>query len=324
MRRAPLLALALCLVAAAPASAAKSSPTRTPVRLIEPSPANATVAGFELDLVKAHAKARSRKASVANASVAFAHIAAGLPKNVSVFAVVGKQKRSDRVKGVMVAVNRARAVAAGATPAARKRRLTINLKHARIPKGFRLALKLKQSSNVLSHHRAFACGSYFKTSDLAGVQRLGGPALRGITMGTLVQAACASAKKNPAPFPTLGEFRTALNAPSGALPFTVSTQFPNVVNGIASFNYGVRAFAVLADKGHQFTNCGFAFGTCAISTSASPNDYALFTLNAPAPANVQLPIALATAPNPAPALPFQFFGFDSGNHRQGPLLTSGP
>jgi hypothetical protein len=315
MRRAPLLALALALVAAAPAEAARSKSTRTPVKITAPASANATVAGFELDLVKT----KSKKRKGAKASVA-----AALPKGVSIYAVVGKQKRSDRVKGVLVAVNRASAVATGAGATAAARKLTVNLKHAAVPKGFTLKLKLAESDNVLGRHRALVCGNYFKTSDLAGVQRLGGPALRGITMGTVIQSACAAAKRNPAPFATLGEFRTALNAPSGALPFAVSTQLPNEVDGTATFNYGVRALGVLADKGHQFTNCAFTAGTCAISSTAHANDYVLFTLTTPAAAGTQLPIALAITPNPTPRLPFQFFGFDTQNHRLGPLLTSGP
>jgi hypothetical protein len=315
MRRALLLALGLALVTAAPAEAARSSATRTAVRIASPASANATVAGFELDL------ARVPKKKKAHAS---AGLAAALPKGVSIYAVLGKQKRSDRVKGVLVAVKRAGAVATGASVGAAARKLTVNLKHAAVPKGFTLKLKLAESADVLGRHRALACGSYFKAADLAGAERLSGPALPGITMGTVIQSACAAAKRNPAPFPTLGEFRTALNAPSGALPFALSTQFPNEVDGTATFNYGVRALGVLADKGHQFTACGFAAGTCAISSTAGPNDYVLFTLTTPAPAGTALPVALATAPSPSKALPFQLFGFDSGNHRQGPLLTSGP
>jgi hypothetical protein len=320
MRRALPLTLALVVVLAAPAAAAKPSRTHTPVKFVAPAAANATVAGFELDLVKAHKK----KGGKASAAV-LARIAAALPRHVSVYAVVGKQKRSDRVKGVLVATNRASRVSTSAATAARRaRRLTVNLKHSAVPKGYRLKLKLAESDNVLGRHRAFACGRYFKTSDLAGAQRLGGPRLPKITIGTVIQSACASARRSRAPYATLGEFRTALGAPSGALPFALVPQFPNELNGSATFNYGVRAFGVLADAGHQFTGCAFAAGTCAISSTAHPNDYALFTLTTPAAASTPLPITLALSPNPAPALPFQFFGFDSGNHRQGPLLTSGP
>jgi hypothetical protein len=320
MRRALLLTLALVVVLAVPAEAAKPSRTRTPVKIVAPAAANATVAGFELDLLKVHKK-KGAKASAA----ALARIAAALPRHVSVFAVVGKQKRSDRVKGVLVATNRASRVSTSAAAAARRaRRLTVNLKHAAIPKGYRLRLKLAQSANVLGRHRAFACGRYFRTSDLGGAQRLGGPRLPKITIGTVIQSACASARRSRAPYATLGEFRTALNAPSGALAFALVPQLPNEVNGSASFNYGVHAFGVLADAGHQFTGCAFAAGTCAISSTAHPNDYVAFSLTTPAAAGAQLPITLALSPNPAAALPFQFFGFDTGNHRQGPLLTSGP
>jgi hypothetical protein len=315
MRRAPSLILALALVPlalAAPAGAAKASRTRTPVRMKAPSPANATVAGFRLNLVKV---------GKAGASIALARVAAALPKNVSIYAVVGKQKRSDRVKGVLVAVNRATAVT---TSAAAARRLTVNLKHAALPRGYKLTLKVAESDNVLGRHRAFRCADYFKQSDLAGAQKLGGPGLPNITLGTVIQAAC-SAARGGSPFATLGEFRAALNAPSGALAFVQSTQVANQVDGTAAFNYEARALAVLADPKHQFTGCAFSAGTCAISsTPGHMSDYALFTLAAPAAAGTQLPIVLALSPNPTPALPFQFFGFDSGNHRLGPLLTSGP
>jgi len=310
MRRAPLLALALLLVVAAPAAAA--SRTKTPVRIVAPAPGNASVAGFQLNLVKVHKKKRAKRAL----------IAAGLPKNVSVYAVVAKQTRSDRVRGVLVVVNRAARVStASASAAARK--ITVNLKHAAVPKGYKLVLHKTESDDVLGRHHPFACRSYFKTSDLAGAQKLGGPGLPGITMGTVIQSACASARKTSKPYATLDEFRLALNAPAGMLPFAMST-VPNEVNGAASFNYDVRAFGVLADKGHQFTNCAIANGTCAISSTAHANDYVLYTLTAPAPAGTQLPFALATSPGPSAALPFQFFGFDTKNHRLGPLLTSGP
>ncbi len=324
MRRLALLALALVLplAAAGPVSAAKSkhSRTRTPVRVKAPAPANATVAGFELDLVKVHNHKRKR----AKASAALAHIAAGLPKNVSVYAVVAKQKRSDRVKGVLVAVNRASAVATSAARHKAVRRLTINLKHGAVPKGYRLKLKLAESDNVLGRHRTLRCGAYFRTSDLAGAQKLGGPGLPNITLGTIIQSACVSARKSRAPYATLGEFRYALNAPAGALPFVVDAQFPNEVDGNASFNYQVKAFGVLADKGHSFAACAFTGGTCVIQTVAHTNDYAFFTLPAPAAAGTQLPFALAISPGVSKALPFQFFGVDQSNHRNGPLLTSGP
>jgi hypothetical protein len=317
MRRPRLLILVTAFVLvplalAAPAGAARAGRTRTPVRIKAPSAANATVAGFRLNLVKV---------KKAGASLALARIAAAPPKNVSIYAVVGKQKRSDRVKGVLVAVNRATAVT---TSAASARRLTVNLKHAAIPKGYKLTLKLAESDNVLGRHRALRCANYFKQSDLAGAQKLGGPGLPNITLGTVIQSAC-SAARGGSPFATLGEFRAALNAPSGALVFAQSPQVPNEVDGTATFNYETRALGVLADPKHQFTSCAFAAGTCAISsTPGHTNDYALFTLTAPAAADTQLPIELALSPNPTPALPFQFFGFDAGNHRLGPLLTSGP
>ena len=75
-----------------------------------------------------------------------------------------------------------------------------------------------------------------------------------------------------------------------------------------------------ADAKHTFTSCAFAGGACTITAG----NYALFTLTAPAAAGTQLPFSLALAPNPAKGLPFQFFGFDTANHREGPLLTSGP
>ena len=312
MRRASLiLALGLVpLALAAPVSDAKASRTRTPVHMKAPSPANATVAGFRLNLVKA-----------GPASFALARVAASLPRNVSIYAVVGKQRRSDRVQGVLVAVNRATAVTAGATAA---KRLTVNLRHAALPKGYRLRLRVAQTGNVLGRHHPFRCASYFKQSDLAGAQRLGGPGLPNITLGTVIQAAC-SAARGGGPFATLGEFRAALNAPSGALGFVRSTQVGDQVDGTATFNYETRALAVRADPKHRFTGCAFAAGTCTISSTAGhTNDYALFTLSAPAAAGTQLPIVLALSPNPTPALPFRFFGFDAGNHRLGPLLTSGP
>jgi hypothetical protein len=310
MRRAALVVLLFSLVMAPAAAAAKQ--TSTPVRITAPSAANATVAGFELDLVRVKKRARGATAT-----------AAALPKNVSIYAVVGKQKRSDRVKGVLVAVNRASAVSAAAVHK-RVRRLTVNLKHAAVPKGFKLTLKLKQAADVLGRHRAFKCATYFKPSDLAGAGKLSGPGLPGITLGTIIQSAC-SASRSEKPFATLGEFRGALNAPSGTLGLLKSATVPNDVDGTATFNYGARAFGVLADPKHQFTSCASPAGTCAISsTKGHTNDYALVTLTAPAAAGTQLPLSLVVSPSPTPALPFQFFGFDSGNHRLGPLLTTGP
>jgi hypothetical protein len=313
MRRAALLAVALAVpLAAAPASAdaARRKNTITVVRIKEPARANVTVAGFELDLVKVHRKKRAK-----------AGAASSLPKGVSVFAVLAKQKRSDRVRGVLVAVNRARAVTGAAAAAAR--RLRINLRHAAVPKGYTLRLKLHAAGNVLSPHRAFRCSSYFRSGDLAGALKLGGPRLPNITSGSLIQLACESAAGRTA-YAGEGELRAAVNARAGTLAFVRSPQLPNVVNGTASFNYPVKSFAVLADKGHQFTACSFVAGSCAISSTAHPNDYALFTLAAPATAGVALQFGLATSPDPAAALPFRFFGIDTAGKRSGPLATSGP
>jgi hypothetical protein len=300
MRRAVLLVLALVLGSTVPAVAKTAT---TPVRMTAPAAANATVAGFELDLVRTHRRARKAVA------------ATSLPKNVSIFAVVGKQKRSDRVRGVLVAANRASRV----TTASIASRLTVNLKHAAVPKGYRIRLKVTESPNVLGRHHPFRCSAYFKGADLGGAVRLGGPRLPNITMGTVVQSACAAAGSSK-PFATLGEFRSALNAPSGTLAFVQSPTAVNEVNGLATFNYPTRTFGVMADAKHQLTNCFFGGGTCTITGG----NYAVFRPTQPAAAGTQLPFALALSPNPSPALPFQFFGFDSGNHRLGPLLTSGP
>jgi hypothetical protein len=309
MRRAFPVVLALSLVIVAPASAKVA---RTPVRVTKPASANATVAGFELDLVRVKKKARKSTAT-----------AAALPKNISVFAVVGKQKRSDRVRGVLVIVNRAGSVSTRPAPVS-KRQLTVNLSHAAVPKGFRLTLKLKQVANVLSGHRSFSCSSYFKSSDLGSAVKLAGPRLPNIATGTVIQAACAAAKSS-APFSTLGELRSALNAPSGTLPLVKDAAVPSQVDGTATFNYATRAFSVLADSKHRFTACAFPAGTCAISsTKGHPSGYAVFTPSAPAAPGTQLPFALGMTPDPAPALPFEFFGFELANHRFGPLLTSGP
>ncbi|HEX6457664.1 MAG TPA: hypothetical protein VF032_02000 [Thermoleophilaceae bacterium] len=311
MKRAALcvLALAVPLLLASPAAAAKHRSTITVVRVKEPARANATVAGFELDLVK------SRKGS------ARAGAARSFPKGVSVFAVLAKQRRSDRVRGVLVVVNRAPSVISGSKPP--KRRLRINLKSAALPKGYALKLKLHATNNVLGRHRAFRCGSYFRSSDLAGALKLAGPPLPNITIGSVIQAACDSAARKAA-YAGEGEFLSALNARAGELGFVRSPQAANVVNGTATFNYPVKSFAVLADKGHQLTGCTFAAGTCTISSTAHPNDYALFTLPAPAAAGTALPIALATTPDPAAALPFRFFGMDAAGKHSGPLATSGP
>jgi hypothetical protein len=315
MRPAAAVAIALAAAGAAllPAAAAGSSRTRTPVRIAAPSPANATVAGFKLSLVRSRAAA---------ASLVLAGGAAGLPRNVTVYAVVARQKRSDRISGALVAVHRADAVAAAGARAA-ARTLTVNIRHEAIPRGFRLSVKLEQRRNVLDPGRVFLCRRYFRTSDLAGAQRLSGPRLPNITIGTIFQAACNSARSRR-PYATLGEFRSALNARSGAIVLTAS-QLPNEVDGTARFNFPVQAFGVLADSGHRFTGCGFSLGSCQISSTAHPSDYAVFSVAAPpAAANSSLPFALAMTPPPMPKLPFQFFGTGLGGGRLGPLLTRGP
>jgi hypothetical protein len=324
MRRAALVGFAVTATATAAAALAgpaalalaKKKVARTPVRIKAPSPANATVAGFKLSLV------RARKASV---SLALARTSAALPKNVTVYSVLAKQTRSDRVSGAFVVVNRADAVAARAPAHAAARTITVNIRHDPVPKGYKLTLKLKQSANVLDSHHVFLCSRYFHQSDLGNAQKLAGPRLPNITTGTVIQSACSSARSRN-PYPSEGEFRYALNARAGAMVFTGSAQSANDVDGKVSFNYAVQAFGVLADSGHQFTNCAFAGGMCAISsTPGHTNDYALFTISgSPAPRGTELPFALTIAPQVTPALPFQFFGMNAGGSRFGPLLTSGP
>jgi hypothetical protein len=302
-------ALALLLVPGS-ALAAKASRTNTPIRVKAPSAANATLAGFKLKLVK-----------VKKARAALARAGARLPKNVTVYGVIAKQKRSDRVQGLLVVANRASAVS-GANAAA-VRTVLVNIKHEAVPKRFKLAATVKQRRNVLSRGPSFRCANYIRSSDLASAFRLSGPPLPSITIGAVFQSACASARTS-APYRDLAAFRYVLNARSGVMAFTQSAQFPNEVNGTTSFNFPVQAFGVLADPGHQFTNCGFAGGTCAVQTISHPNDYALFTLPAPAAPNLGLQFALATNPSPAKNLHFQFFGMDQAGTRTGPLLTKGP
>jgi hypothetical protein len=308
MRRAAIAIITASLLAL-PAGAAAKAKTSTPIRVRTPSPGNATVTGFKLKLERVKKKKAKR-----------ALLAAGVPKNVTVYAVLAKQKRSDRVSGVLVAVNRSATVTA--TSAARRRTFRVKLKFGKLPRGFRLTSVVKQRADVLSRGRSFSCGGYIRTSDLANAGTLAGPSLSGITIGTIFQSACASAK-SAEPYPTLGEFRYALNARAGVMTFAASPQFPNEVNGAAGFNFPVQAFGVLADASHTFTNCGFSGGTCAVQTVAHPNDYVLFTLPAPAAAGTSLAFALAMTPNPTPSLPFRFFG-DMGGTRLGPLLTKGP
>jgi hypothetical protein len=320
MRRAPLLALAALIVVAAPAGAAKKPKgTSTPVRLESPAPANVTVAGFELDLVKV----KKKKAHGTTAAATLARVGAALPKHVTVYGVVAKQKRSDRVRGVLVAANRAASVNTGSPRRTASRRLTVNLKHGAVPKGFKLKLKLAESDNVLGRHRAFLCSKYFKSSDLAGAQRLGGPGLPNITIGTVIQSACRSASTRT-PYAALGELLGALNAPSGKLTFVRDAQVPGQLDGSATFNYPVKAFSVSADKAHSFASCGFAGGACAVGSSARPGDSALVTLATPAPAGTPLPFTLTVTPSITKAVPFEFTGIDQAGHRQTALPTSGP
>jgi hypothetical protein len=203
------------------------------------------------------------------------------------------------------------------------RKLTVNLKHGAVPKGYKLKLKLAESDNVVTRHGKFSCASYFKPADLANAQRLGGPGLPNITLGTAIQSACSSAASRR-PYATLGELLGALNAPSGTLPFVTDRQVPNAIDGTATFNYPVKAFGVIADKAHSFTGCAFGGGPCTIAQMSHPGDYVIFSLSTPAPAGTTLPVALVVAPGIAPALPFKFFGIDPAGHRQAPLLTSGP
>jgi hypothetical protein len=316
MRRGFVLAAAAAL--AVPGSAAAASRTVTPLRILAPAPANATVAGFKLDLVSA----RGARAALARASAA-------LPRGVTVYAVLARQRRSDRVSGVVVAVNRASVVAASAMAARRRprhrhRRITVNLRHAAIPKSFRIVVHLSQSANVVGRHRRFVCSRYFRGSDLAQAVKLAGPSLPGITIATLIQSACNQARGS-LPYPAEGEFLSALNARSGSLTFGRDPQLPNQLDGTAAFNYAVSAFGVLADSGHQFSACTFPGGTCAISTKTHPNDYVRFTLSAPPPPRgAALPLTLTVGPSAALPLPFQLFGFNMAGSRFGPLLTSGP
>jgi hypothetical protein len=311
MRRGFVLAAAAAL--ALPGSAAAASRTITPLRILAPAPANATVAGFKLDLVRAR---RSR--------AALAAAAARVPRGVTIYAVLARQRRSDRVNGVVVAVNRASVVAADVRGARRRRMITVNLRHAAIPKSFRIVVHLSQSANVVGRHRRFVCSRYFRGSDLAQAVKLAGPSLPGITIATLIQSACNQARGS-LPYPAEGEFLSALNARSGSLTFGRDPQLPNQLDGTAAFNYAVSAFGVLADSGHQFSACTFPGGTCAISTKTHPNDYVRFTLSAPPPPRgAALPLTLTVGPSAALPLPFQLFGFNMAGSRFGPLLTSGP
>lgn len=293
-----LLAATLLAVLATPALAARTS---TPVRVLRPAPGNATVAGFELKLVKQPAAAPA---------------AVKLPKGISVFAVLAKQKRTDRVRGVLVVVSRADAVKAQASGST----VLVQLHHAAIPSGFKTTLGTTQRRNVLSSGRAFKCLSWFRTSDLRKAVSLGGPALPGLSARDAVTAACAAAKSGD-PFPGEGEFRQALNAPSGSVAFTVSPAAPTQLNATASFNYPVKSFSVLADHAHSFTACSFAAGSCRLLRKSH---YAVLKLAQPAAANTPLAFALGLAKAPKPDLPFEFAGTTTSGKRQAALLTSGP
>jgi hypothetical protein len=86
----------------------------------------------------------------------------------------------------------------------------------------------------------------------------------------------------------------------------------------------VGSFTVLADKGHSFTACAFAAGSCRLLKKRHANDYAVLRLAQPAAANTPLAFSLGLAQTPKPALPFEFFGLTQGGARSAPLLTSGP
>jgi hypothetical protein len=213
MRLAPLAA-ALLAALPAPALAARTS---TPVRVQKPAAGDATVAGFDLKLVK-------EKPATATAA------AVKLPKGVSVFAVVAKSKRTDRVRGVLVVVNRADAVATSSVA-----NVIVNLRHAAIPSGYKTTLSVKQRRNVLGAGRAFRCLTWFRTSDLRNAVSLGGPDLPGLSARDAVTAACAAARSRD-PFAGENLFRQALNAPAGFLTFTVDAAVPKQLDGSASFN----------------------------------------------------------------------------------------
>jgi len=297
------LALVAALVAALP-STALAARTSTAVRVDEPAAGDATVAGFELKLVKEQPPAA-------------APAAVKLPKGISVFAVVAKQKHTDRVRGVLVVVRRADAVK---TASASASTVLVNLRHAAIPNGFKTTLSVKQRRNVLAGGRAFKCSSWFKSTDLRSASLLGGPALAGVTPRQAAAAACAAARSHE-PFAGENTFRQALNAPTGFLTFTKEPTVATQVNGSASFNYPVKSFSVQADKSHTFTACSIPGGACRLLRKAH---YAAFKLAAPAARDTPLPFALALSKAPTTNLPFQFFGVPTRGKRSAALLTSGP
>ena len=301
----PLLAALVCALP----SPAFASRTRTPVRIAKPDPADATVAGLELRLVKKKATASAISAAVK------------LPKGVTVVAVVAKQKRSDRVRGVIVVLRKADAVAAAHSSASV---VTVDLKHAAIPSGYRTTLAVKQRRNVLDPGRSFRCRSWFRTSDLKKAVSLGGPDLPGLSTRDAIADACASARSTE-PYAGENVFRSALNARTGFLTWTRDAQVPNQVDGSASFNYPIGSFTVLADKGHSFTSCSFAGGTCQLLKKRHANDYAVFRpAGSPVARDTPMAFGLVVAPSSANSLPFDFFGVSPAGTRYGPLLTTGP
>jgi hypothetical protein len=316
MRRRLLLAamLAVALGALPAAASAASKRTTTPVKVKRPSPGNATVAGFELRLLP-NQPAKTAAATLRAAAVK-------LPKGFTVLAVLAKQKQSDRVRGVLVLLDRADAVAARAAAGST---VTIDLRHAAIPAGFRTTLTVKQRRNVLSPGHAFRCSSYFRASDLGGALSLGGPAIPNLAIRDAIVDACASARSRT-PYAGENEFRGALNARSGFVTFTLDPALPAQLDGSATFDYPVAGFTVLADKGNTFTSCASAVASCQLMSKRHPNDYAVFTLaSSPAPSNAppaSFTLGLSTAPTKA--VPFEFFGKNQAGARFGPLLTSGP
>ena len=297
------LALVAALVAALP-STALAARTSTAVRVGKPAAGDATVAGFELKLVKEQ-------------SPTAAPAAVKLPKGISVFAVVAKQRHTDRVRGVLVVVNRANAVkTAGASAST----VLVQLRHAAIPSGFKATLSVKQRRNVLASGRTFKCSSRFRPTDLRNASSLGGPALPGLSPRQAVAAACSAARSHD-PFAGENAFRQALNAPTGFLTFTKEPTVPNQVNGSASFNYPVKSFSVQADRSHAFTACSIPGGTCRLLRK---KHYAAFKLTMPAARDTPLPFALALSKAPKTNLPFEFYGTPTHGRRSVALLTSGP
>jgi hypothetical protein len=306
-----LLALALCALPAAASAASRR--TTTPVKIKRPSAGNATVAGFELRLLPTQT-AKSAAAGLRAAAVR-------LPKGFTVVAVLAKQKHSDRVRGVLVLLDRADAVAAHA---AARSTVTVDLRHAAIPAGFRTRLAVKQRRNVLSPGHAFRCSAYFRRSDLGGALSLGGPAIPGLAIRDAIVDACASARSRAA-YAGENEFRAALNARSGFVRLTRDPALPAQFDGSAEFDYPVAGFTVLADRGSTFTACASAVASCRLMSKRHPNDYAVFALaSTPAPSDTPFAFTLGLSTAPTKAVAFEFFGKNQAGARFGPLLTSGP